>query len=107
MTEQAAREYELGARVEFTYTLHRKFRASAPRSRKVWEHEAWPGQDEPEARQGIIVGVRTLANGYLSGGYWEEPTQFEASEHFRAYLVAFDVRRRPVLVRPEHVRALS
>lgn len=47
---------------------------------------------------GIIIGKRTLKNGQThydeDFGYY-----FEAKEHFIAYLIAFDMYRKPIFVK--------
>lgn len=58
---------------------------------KVWE--AWP----TPPRTGTYIGYRTLANGRRE---FEEEVGyiFEPKEHFRAALVVFSERTKPVLV---------
>lgn len=103
-------KYELGQQVTFTRTLARRGELAGEFKnvyRKFWTSEGWPGQPEPEARQGIIVGYRHLTNGDNQGGTWDEPTWYRAKERLTAYLIAFDIRRKPVLVLPEHVKAIE
>ena len=99
----------LGQRVTFTWTLHRTY---VPRGqdetgggwfRKGWVTSSYPGQPTPQPREGILIGVRRLANGKCIAGDYETPTMFRAEEHFTAYLIAFDIRRNPVYCLPEHV----
>lgn len=72
---------------------------------KVWKPNPYlPRSSEPRA--GVIVGVRTLANGYATWAYRDEPIVFYPEEHFTAYLVAFDLRRKPVLLLPKNVQVL-
>jgi hypothetical protein len=97
---------EFGERVTFTRTLTRRYRhhpSNGWQGRKVWESEGYPGEPEPAPRSGIIVGVRTLADGVNSYNGYEEPITFQAERHFKAYLIAFDFRRKPALVLPEHI----
>lgn len=56
-----------------------------------------------DTRTGVIVGVRTLVNGYATWQYSDEPIIFYPEEHFTAYLVAFDLRRKPVYLLPDDV----
>ena len=89
--------FELGQRVTFTHGLHR---LTEDVMRKAWV----PHPNEEMAttpRDGLIVGKRRLANGTVR---WEEwGADFDASEYFTAYLIAFDLHRTPVYVRPEHI----
>lgn len=99
----------LGQPITFTHSLHRRFHPSAPYSRKRWDVK--PVLCLPftgprlgvERLDGIVVGIRTLANGELLPGGWEDPDTFRPTEYFTAYLVAYDVRRKPVYVLPEHI----
>lgn len=103
----------LGQRVTFTCTLRRgteyrdrEYGGRTTRERwKVWQWEHYPGQPEPAPRLGILVGIRTLANGRVDYEY-EEGSVFDVvgAERFTAYLIAYDLRRKPVWVLPEHTR---
>lgn len=94
----------LGTRITFTHPLYRRTHTANYRTRKTWEPHPYHA-DAAKQREGVIVGVRTLANGtrswedYGDGGAYE----FIPDEHFTAYLIAFDLHRKPVYVRPEHV----
>lgn len=88
-------EIQLGTKVTFDKYLRRV----SNRGRKTWE-------TTPLLAEGVLIGVRTLANGRREGG-WEEPWYFIPSEHFRAYLIAYDLRRKPVYVRPADVRMIE
>lgn len=73
---------------------------------KCWSTEAWPGKDH-DGGEGIIVGKRTLSDGLVVyGNGYDEGTTYEPERHFTAWLVAFDLRRKPVYVLPEHLTAL-
>jgi len=98
-------EYTFGQSVQFTRSLVRRYEhgGTSWEGRKVWKAEQYPGQPDPEPTPGIVVGVRTLANGTNTYGGYDEPIQFKATERFTAYLVAHDMRRKPVLVLPEHL----
>jgi hypothetical protein len=95
----------LGDRVTFDYSdiLHRQsitpYDLKQP-MRKDWRKAQWGKRGD--VRHGFIVGVRTLANGTLHWNY-EEPTRFVADLYFTAYLVAFDLRRKPVYLLPDDV----
>lgn len=104
--------YALGDRVTFTRSLHRTTRdpshwpeqAGRRANAKVWTTERWLGDISPaEPRPGIVVGKRTLANGLHIWGSYEDPDTFRPIEHFTAYLIAYDLRRSPVYVLPEHI----
>jgi len=96
-------DYQLGDRVTFTRSLTRRSHSDETWWHlRSWTTEGYPGQPEPEPRLGIVIGVRNLANGRVLCGY-EEPTEFHPTEHFRAYLIAYDLRRSPVYVLPEHI----
>lgn len=88
-------DYLLGDSVWFTSTLHRveERRTHKKIHARFWK--VWQPVDH-ELRYGIVVGKRTLANGWLAGGYGE-PTVFVPEEHLTAWLVAFDLHRKPVL----------
>ena len=97
-------EYTLGQKVRVTQTLRRQWDGG----RKTWQ--AWP----IHPGEGIVVGKRTLSNGKLETiseyddvlGYKEYThTDYRATEHFAAYIVAYDLRRKPVLVKPEDMEA--
>jgi hypothetical protein len=90
----------LGAKVTFSRTLRRVWfpPASGPSSKAT---KRWVSTRTP-VKAGIVIGLRTLANGTVQGGY-DEPIEFHATEHVTAYLIVFDIRRKPVLVPPVHV----
>jgi hypothetical protein len=102
-------DLKLGQRVKFTRPLHRvskHLEGVRGRYGKVWE--SVPGYIvKPVQQEGIIVGKRTLANG--ENGWWEEEvgTIFYPKERFTAFLIAFDMRRKPVFVRPEDIEVLE
>jgi hypothetical protein len=73
-------------------------------------HRRWSSQSHGQThspREGVIVGARTLANGQVSYGGWDTPTEFSPTAHFKAYLVAFDMRKNPVYVLPEDLEVLD
>lgn len=65
----------------------------------IRDYDAW--QNVAKEREGVVIGKRTLANGKVHWGDEYEPTWFEPQERFEAYLVAFDMRRKPFLVLAE------
>lgn len=50
---------------------------------------------------GVIVGWRTLSDGRVDRGGYYEPSEYTPTRHFKAYLVAFDMREKPLYVLPE------
>lgn len=94
-------EFQLGDAVLFKNPLSRRQRPAAPHPKKVWEPNPW----EPE-RVGIVVGTRTLYDGHVEFGYYDEPTIFAPESSFQAYLIAWHPRRKLVLVRIGDVRRI-
>lgn len=107
--------YAFGDRVNFTRPLNRRTVSrkvvsqsewsgqTRYRSYKEWTVERWIGDTPPEDhREGIVIGKRTLANGYVNYDY-DEGTTFEPESHLIAYVIAYDLHRNPVYVLPEHI----
>jgi hypothetical protein len=96
----------LGARVHFDYsdilTRQTIVPHSGPGGRylKEWRKVVWGKRGD--VRHGLIVGVRTLVNGESRWNY-DEPIEFHPVMYFTAYLVAYDLRRRPVYLLPDDV----
>lgn len=72
---------------------------------KVWEPDPlnryrFPARYlRPDGRlEGVLVGLRTLYNGPVEWGSYDEPTVFYARETIHAALVSWHLRRTPVLV---------
>lgn len=93
-------EFEFGERVTFSRTLARRWQEGG---RKVWQ----VGQAEPSPRRGIVIGVRVLTDGRNEYGGYDEPIVYHAERRFRAFVVAYDMRRRPVLVLPEDIKPIN
>lgn len=95
-------EFALGDRVTFTRELERRTKAD-------WSARKWEPKDAyDEPRTGIIVGKRMLNNGTFireDDSNWEGASVFHyrTTESFTAYLIAYDLRRKPVYVLPEHI----
>lgn len=91
-------DYELGQRVTFTHPMRRAcpFDYSGP-YRKEWVPNTVAAPTE-----GVVVGVRTLSNGAVT---YSDVVTYRPSRdgYFTAYLIAYDMRRKPVFVRPEHI----
>lgn len=100
-------DFTLGQRVK--YAEHIKRRNSRPGEflgpNRIWSNEPWPGHVLPGG-EGIIVGKRTLSNGDAHWGY-DESSTYTSKESFSAYLIAFDLHRKPVHVLPEHITAVD
>lgn len=95
----------LGDRVIFTRELERK-------STEDWSGRTWEPQGEyAEPREGVVVGKRMLNNGTfrkepVDDGYeFAGPTviHYRTTESFTAYLISYDLRRKPVYVLPEDI----
>jgi hypothetical protein len=78
------------ARVVFA---ERYVRDIAARGVRTWVTAPRP------ATPGYVIGRRTLQNGSVS--WSEDGSEWSASGYLTAYLVAYDLHRSPVLVRPE------
>lgn len=101
-------EFGLGDRVTFTRELAR--RSTDDWSGRIWE----PLGEYGEPVEGVIVGKRTLNNGKFENepaghdggyGFFSGPTvtHYVTTESFTAYLVAYDLYRKPVYALPEHI----
>lgn len=91
--------YDFGERVQFTHHLHRRVRCLDGPSYKVLK--VW--EAEPYRAEGIVLGLRTLADGERVFLGYEEGIAFAPSGHFRAYLIAYSGHHNPVYVLPEHI----
>lgn len=103
-------EFQLGQPVRYAEHITRKFipfdQRKPEEPNKQWTGEAYPGKRN-DGGVGIIVGKRTLTDGHFSYGYSDEPGDYRPTRHFTAYLVAYDLRRKPVFVLPEHIQESS
>ncbi len=93
---------KLGTKVHFDHSsiLWREHLADSMRR---WTRTRW-GKDQ---HTGVIVGWRTLSNGKVTyGNDWDGSDEFRPTEHFKAYLVAYDMRRKPVYVLPEDLEEI-
>jgi len=104
MEKQDAR---LGMAVQYRQPLRRKYvpreRSSTGYARHEWQHDAY--WKEARWEDGVIVGVRTVQDGDYDIGGWEEQAFLYNRTYKTAFLIAFDLRQKPVLVAPENVRA--
>lgn len=89
-------------------------------TRQSWDgRRQWrPFELTWEPKVGYVVGVRTLKDGtwqteieheYLDGRLLSsyEVSCFVADRYIRAYLIATNMQRKPVLVLPEHLTRLD
>lgn len=102
-------EYKLGQRVR--YGEHIRRRHSRPGEflgpNRIWSNHAGPGMESQpwEGGEGIIVGKRTLSHGDTT--YYGDYSEYVPRKTFTAYLVAYDLQRKPVHVLPEHITPLE
>lgn len=87
--------YKFGDRVRFTHTLKRQ---CGDKDFRFW----YP---KPTGIQfGIIIGIRNLSNGYMTYSYDPQYWSYLTKEkNVTAYLVACDMKHKPVYVLPEHI----
>jgi hypothetical protein len=110
-------ELTLGQRVRFTHPMTRHHLHPAREvemeytgwggrhTRTMKINKEWRGNQFAPATEGIIIGKRTLSNGYCQ---WEEyGTEYTKAEHFTAYMVVTDLRSKPVHVLPEHITPIE
>jgi hypothetical protein len=95
---------KLGTKVRYD-ARRTLWREHLPSGNRRWSSQSYGSTQTP--REGVIVGVRTLANGDVEYGGWDATTTFHPTEHFKAYLVAFDMRKNPVYVLPEDLEVLD
>ena len=121
--------YQLGQRVKISGTVerHRDRIKFAPRNNNMVATEVkelWPelkampdnGHDgmlrtslietETTATEGVIVGSRTMAQGLTYDESWPESNCFLPCETNRVWLIAFHLRRKPVMCFDHQVEAL-
>jgi hypothetical protein len=99
----------LGQQVEFRLTdiLHRQHDSTTRDqfqrivTRTGWRSSRWPS---PDPVRGVVVGVRTLSDGRNEYHGYDEPILYCPEEHFEAYLVAYDMRRKPVYVLRDNLK---
>jgi hypothetical protein len=111
MSKHSAPALELGQRVRFGHALKR-LREKRPdtrtgSNRNVSGYAQWRfwQPESATAGSGVIVGKRTLSNGWYESGGFEEPPYLHSVEFFPVYLVAFDMNQNPTYVLPEHITA--
>lgn len=67
---------------------------------KVWKRLSYQPN---RVVDGILIGVRTLSEGDVVWAGHDEPTYYQPTDYLTAYLVAYDLRRRPVYLLPGDV----
>jgi hypothetical protein len=92
---------ELGQKVTFQKCLRRSIKFEANESGWNERKNVWIEKDHTHST-GLIVGKRVLQNG-ISQWENEEGWVFIPVERVVAYLVAFNLHKKPVFVLPEHL----
>lgn len=105
-------ELELGQPVRFEHSVARSVSRSGQflGPERIWTSVLYGngrslGQRTP-AGQGIVIGKRTLSNGDMQYGMGEDENNYVPSQYFTAWLVAYDLRRKPVHVLSRHIEAI-
>lgn len=107
-------EFNLGDKVRMSGTVEKvrthidnEFGHSTPR---VEFHDGrlplvGTGTKRQTIADGVIVGQRTVQPGRIAYGDWEDPTEFIADKGAaeNVWLVAFDLRRKPVMCRTHQI----
>lgn len=100
-------EFELGDRVRYEHFLVRRHPESGeflgPGS--IWTTVLYGEGNRTGSGQGIIIGKRTLSDGDTLYNY-DVGNEYRPFRHYTAWLVAYDLRRKPVHVLPHHLTAL-
>jgi len=101
-------DLELGTRVTFS---REAFRVHREDGKRFWEAPEWQEGLPQFPKAGVVVGIRQLQNGhqqyarYNANNYtMEGEDRWVVEETVKVYLVAYDLRKRPVYVFPEHVK---
>ncbi len=89
----------LGRRVRVNATLKRSMSYDS-------RHKAWASISLSEPVVGIVIGIRTLANGTIHYGSWDEPTSFQPTGYLRAVQVVTSLRKNPIFVPLEGLEAM-
>jgi hypothetical protein len=88
-------DVKLGDKVRFSHHLVRSYGKD-----RTWNRHSRSGE-------GVVVGTRTLQNGHVVYGTWDDPNYFVPEEPVPAVLVAFHLRKAPVYVPPEDVEKID
>lgn len=106
----ADQNFVLGAPVIFTGRLSRQYayKVSPWDKSNTWKQQCKWWQSFPcKPGEGVIVGRRTLSNGYTAPASYDEPAEWNPREYIRAYLVADHIDQKPFYVLPEHLEEWS
>lgn len=100
-----SKNIELGQTVSYSSILERiKEHQPIPNTLLIRHTNYW--KDKRVKGKGIIIGQRTLFNRcyYFSPevGYTDN-----SKEYFKVYIVAYNINKKPVLVRPERLVKIS
>ena len=107
LREATMADHNLGDSVTITGRIIRE--GDASNVKRFWQRYDLAGPDAFGYRA-LIVGVRTLANGYVDRYQetdgWASYTvkTWIAEEHFTAYLVVTDIRTKPFFVLPDQIK---
>lgn len=100
-------DFQLGDRVTMTGTAYlRKDTGTYPEQWSEGELPKLNTYDNPKTYDtGIIVGKRTVMDGWTGGGYLDEAYYFQPKQGSaqEVYLVAFHLRRKPVMCFPHQL----
>jgi hypothetical protein len=101
-------DYQMGQRVRFSRHIVRRSAREWEQNRpdRIWSAEAYPGH-YLHGGEGIIIGRRTLTEGDVVWNGGEEQSVYRKTRHFTAWLIAFDLRFKPVHVLPEHIEPIA
>lgn len=101
-------DFKLGDRVRYTNGLRRRY-VERPGGgwRKEWQPLSFDSPHPEHRGEGIVIGLRTLADGRVQYNGYDEPPTFHADARFTAVLVAHSLRSKPVYVRVEDVEPVS
>lgn len=86
----------LGEKVIFNTQYKRvsSYKQRSEKSEYKGHYKEWTEVDS-KFKQGIVVGYRTISNGFVD---YDDAATFDKKEHLQAVLVSFSLYRKPVLV---------
>lgn len=100
----SSEQLKLGDKVQYTAILNRKDVDLTPGASSSDWGRCWVPQPLTTPGSGIIVGIRTLADGKVNYGYnADSVTNFVQEKTYQAYRVASEMRRKPFFVLPDDV----
>lgn len=96
MSDLSPDQFALGDKVRVRAWLERS------RSGQSYNQKYWKREEFAAPMDAIVVGLRTLSEGNIT--FWDEGGYaYEATNHFKAALVAYSLRNRPVFVKLEDI----